>query len=147
MAEGRTLPTANLDLVRSICAAWERGDFSSVGWAHPEIEFVVPDGLNPVSFTGLAGLAEGFRGFLSAWVGLRSEADEFREIDDERVLVLTHLSGRGKTSGLELGDVQTKQANLLQIREGKVTRLVIYNYREHAFADLGLTPDGGSPDS
>ena len=71
-------------------------------------------------------------------------ADEFREIDDERVLVLTHLSGRGKTSGLELGQVQTKQANLLYIRDGKVTRLVIYNYREHAFAALGLTPDTGT---
>jgi len=136
--------SANLDFVRSICAAWERGDFSSTDWAHPEIEFVVPDGLNPARWTGLTGLAEGFRSFLTAWEGLRSEADEFREIDDERVLVLTHLSGRGKTSGLELGQVETKQANLLQIRDGKVTRLVIYNYREHALADLGLPPDTGS---
>ncbi len=128
----------NLDLVRSICAAWERGDFSSVEWADPAIEFVVPDGLNPACWTGLAGLAVGFRSFLSACEGLRSESDEFREIDDERVLVLTHLSGRGKTSGLELGQVQTKQANLLRIRYGKVTRLVIYNYRENALADVGL---------
>jgi hypothetical protein len=135
------MASANVELVRSICADWERGDFSSVEWAHPEIEFVVPDGLNPASWTGLDGLAKGFRGFLSAWEGLRSEADEFREIDEERILVLTHLSGRGKTSGLELGQMQTKQANLLQIRDGKVTRLVIYNYREHALADLGLGPE------
>jgi ketosteroid isomerase-like protein len=128
----------NLELVRSICAAWERGDYSSVEWADPEIEFAVADGLNPDSWTGLTGLAQGFRNFLSAWEGLRSETDEFREIDKERVLVLTHLSGRGKTSGVELGQVQAKQANLLQVRDGRVIRLVIYNHRDRALSDLGL---------
>jgi hypothetical protein len=43
----------NLEVVRVICASWDRGDYSSVGWAHPEIEFVVADGPSPGVELGL----------------------------------------------------------------------------------------------
>ena len=66
----------NLDLVRSIYRAWERGDFSSAAWAHPEIEYVQVGGLAPGSWTGLAGMAEAARDFVSAWEDLRTEAEE-----------------------------------------------------------------------
>jgi ketosteroid isomerase-like protein len=66
------------------------------------------------------------------------EAEAFRELDDERVLVLTHYGGRGKTSGLDLEQTWSKAATLFHLRGGKVTRLVGYNNREGAFADLGL---------
>jgi hypothetical protein len=89
--------------VRSILADWGRGDFSSAEWADPEIDFVIADGPTPGNWTGRAGLAEGWGGFLSAWEEWRGEADEYRELDDERVLVLLHASGRGKASGLEIG--------------------------------------------
>jgi hypothetical protein len=85
---------ANLDLVRSIFAPWECGDWSSAEWAHPEIEFVIADGPEPGSGTGLAGIAQGTRGLLGAWEDLRVVAEEYRELGDERVLVLAHRSGR-----------------------------------------------------
>jgi ketosteroid isomerase-like protein len=132
--------SANLDLVRSIYAAWERGDYNSAEWAHPEIEFVVADGPAPGSWTGLAGMAEGWRGFMSAWEEIRTEVDEYRELDAERVLVLQHFSARGKTSGLEVGPPLTKAVNLFHLRGGKVTMLVCYMDRERALANLGLAP-------
>lgn len=76
----------NMELVESIYAAWKRGDFSWVGWAHPEIEYVVVEGPAPGRWRGLAGLEEGGLGILTAWQQLRVEAEQCRELDDGRVL-------------------------------------------------------------
>jgi ketosteroid isomerase-like protein len=135
--------SANLDLVRSIYAAWGRGDYSSAQWAHPGIEFVVADGPDPRTWTGLAGMVEATRDVLGAWEDLGVEVEEYRELDGERVLVLMHLSGRGKTSGLDLAQIRSKGAWLVHVRDGKVTRFVRYWDRERALADLGLAPEGG----
>jgi ketosteroid isomerase-like protein len=138
----------NLDLVRSIFAAWERGDFSSVAWAHPEIESVIADGPAPGRWTGVAEYEEAQNDFFSAWEGYSLAADEYRELDEERVLVLVHASGgRGKTSGLELGRHGGGGATLFHLRDGKVTKYVVYFRRERALADLGLTPDTGTAGS
>jgi ketosteroid isomerase-like protein len=136
------MTSANLDLARSIYAAHERGDFSPSDWAHPELEFVIADGPTPGTWTGLAGMAEGARAIFDAWEDFRVEAEGYRELDDERVLVFIHHTGRGKTSGLELEQMRSKGADLLHVRDGKVTRYVIYFERHRALADLGLTPEG-----
>ena|SRR5437588_12693694 len=128
----------NLDLVRSIYAAWERGKFGAVEWADPEIEWVMTGGPAPGSSTGLAGMAGGWRDFLSAWEWYHVEVDEYRELDDGRVLVLIRCSARGKTSGLDIAQIRTESATLFHVRDGKVVRLLVYMDRDRAFADLGL---------
>lgn len=130
----------NLEIVRSILAAWGRGDYGSVDWAHREIEFTITDGPQPGSWIGLAGMAE-WGEFLNAWEDVHTEAEEYRELDGERVLVLVRTSGRGKTSGLELGEMWTESAILFHLRDGEVTRLVLYWERKRAVVDLGLAPE------
>jgi ketosteroid isomerase-like protein len=130
-----------LDLVRSICADWERGDFSSVQWAHPEIEYVIVGGVQPGTWMGVTSMVERWREDLPDWEDLRVEADEYRELDDERVLVLVRRSGRGKTSGLELGQIRTLGASLFHVRDGLVIRYVTYFDRQRAFADLDPASD------
>jgi ketosteroid isomerase-like protein len=128
----------NLDLVRSVYAAWERGDFSSVEWADPEMEYVIPDGPNPGCWRGLAQIAHATRDILNAWEDFRFVADEYHELDRERVLVLDHNSGRGKASGVTIDDTRGEGAQLFRLRHGKVVRLVAYWDRDRALADLGL---------
>jgi ketosteroid isomerase-like protein len=130
------MSSANLDLLRSINAAHERGDFSSVEWADPEVEYVIADGPSPGRWTGLAGMAESFRGSLIGWKDFRIEVDEYRELDDERVLVLTRSTARGKSGRLVAGQMRAKGAVLYHVKNGKVTRLVYYWDREHALAEV-----------
>jgi ketosteroid isomerase-like protein len=138
------MTSPNLALVRSVLPAWERGDWSSVEWADPEIEFVIADGPTPGTWKGLARMAEGARETLSPWDGFRIEVEEYRELDDEQVLVLYRFAGRGKTSGLDLDKMQAKGAYLFRVRGGKVTRFVIYWNRARALADLALSAEAGS---
>jgi len=42
-------------------------------------------GPEPERWTGLAGMAASWRDWLSTWEHVRFEAEEYRELDDERI--------------------------------------------------------------
>jgi ketosteroid isomerase-like protein len=128
----------NLDLVRSIYQRWERGDWSDAAWADPEIEYVGIDGPEAAAWKGIAAMVQQWRAWLSAWEEYRAEAEEFREVDGERVLVLMWHGGSGKESGISFEEMRTPGATLFVIRDGKVTKLALYWDRDRALADLGL---------
>jgi hypothetical protein len=130
--------SANLDLVRSIYADWERGDFGRIDWADPGIEIVAPDGPDPEARTGYEAIAAGWRDFLGAWGDYRVQADDYRELDGGGILVLMQHGGYGKASGLGSQKLTTGGATLFHVRGGKVAKLVLYWNRDHALADLGL---------
>ena len=127
----------NLDLVRSIYADWERGDFRSIEWADPGIEFVVIGGPTQGQFHGIPEMARRMRDFLTTWEGYRIKAEDYRELDDERILVLTRDTARGRTSGV---DTVQRRARLFHLQGGKVTRIISYWDRDRAVADLGIEP-------
>jgi ketosteroid isomerase-like protein len=124
----------NLDFVRALYADWERGDFSSADWASEDIAVVFVDGPTPGRLSS-SELSEGWRGWLRAWDDYRVEAREYRLLEDQRVLVLGCMKGRGKLSGAA---AETEIANLLSVRDGKVTELVMYSDPRRALHELGL---------
>jgi ketosteroid isomerase-like protein len=128
----------NLQLVRSIFAAWERGDFGSAEWAAPEFEYTFADGPSPGSWKALAGIAKAWGDFLGAWEDFRHHATEYRELDSERVLVVVHRRERRESAPLR--SVQADSAGLFDIRDGKVRKLAIYWDCGRAFADVGISP-------
>ena len=44
----------NVELLRSMLAPWERGDYGSLEGLHPELSYVVADGPEPGGGKGLA---------------------------------------------------------------------------------------------
>jgi ketosteroid isomerase-like protein len=135
---------SNVELVRSPYAEWERGDYSSSEWAHPEIEWAIADGPDPGSWRGVAAMAEGFRSSIGVWRDVQAGVEEYRELDREHVLVLESRRARGKASGLELRKMRSDGAVLFHLRDAKVARLVFYWDRDRALADLGLAREGSS---
>jgi ketosteroid isomerase-like protein len=125
----------NLDLVRSIVAAHQRGEYDSADWADPDIEYVIADGPDAGVWRGRAGMAQAWRDVLTAYDHYLSVVDDIREIDGERVLVLGTGVGRGKSTGL---DVAGRNATVWQLRDGRVVRHIVYFDRANALADLGL---------
>lgn len=127
----------NAEIVRAIYADWARGDFSAAEWAHPDIELISPDGPTPGRTSGVAAMAQTWKEVLNAWEDFRVLLEDCRQLDDGRVLVLIQNTGRGKASGMELGRMATRGANVWTIADGKATQLVLYWDRDRAFADLG----------
>jgi hypothetical protein len=66
-------------------------------------------------------MAHTMRDVLSAWEDFRPVADEYRELDSERVL----------------DDTRAEGAQLFCLKRGKVVRLVSDWDRDRALADLG----------
>jgi hypothetical protein len=127
----------NLDLVRSIYADWERGDFSSVVWANPNIAFVTTDRVSGAATHrhGLAQMAQETREMFTTLEAMWIAATEYRDLDPQHVFVLDRMSAIGKKSGIAIA---IDSARLFQIFNGKVTKIVHYATHDSAMADLGL---------
>jgi hypothetical protein len=130
----------NLRLVHSILEGWERGNFRWVDWADPQIEYAIVDEPGSQVGRGVAAMGRTWRDFLTAWDDYRVEAEEYHQLDDERVLVALAAQGRGKASGLDIGTTggRRRSATVFHLRGGKVTRLASYFDCNRALADVGL---------
>ena len=78
------------------------------------------------------------RGVFRAWDNAWPEATDYRELDHERVFVAVRFHGRGKASGVDLGQLWTKGGGMCHIRDGQVVTLIVYAEYDRALADLGL---------
>jgi hypothetical protein len=125
----------NLELVRSIYERWERGDFSSVEWADPEIQYSAPGGVYEGVQRGIEAMGRAWADWLAQFEEFESHAVEYLENEDQ-VVVLTRFGGRGKGSGVPITEIPG--AARFRIREAKVVELGIYTDPDWALRDAGI---------
>jgi ketosteroid isomerase-like protein len=126
----------NVEIVRRIMAAFERGDIDAqLDLLDPDVELREwPEGPDPGTYRGHAGALRAAASWSEAWEWLENDVDEIVEAGD-RVLVCGRTRAKGKGSAVE---VTIDAYNVYTLREGKVTKLEFFTTREPAFRAAGL---------
>jgi ketosteroid isomerase-like protein len=76
-----------------------------------------------------------FEDWASAWSGYSSEPEEFIDVDDERVIVVSRVKATGRSSGVE---IERQDAMVFVVRDRQVVRLDYYNSKQQALEAVGL---------
>ena len=127
---------ANVAIVKGIFDAWGRGDFTSVEWADPEIEFSIP-GPDPHVHRGVESTGRAWAEWLSAFDEFSVAGEEFRDVGD-KVVVRQLFRGKGKGSGIPIDEIPG--GSVVTLRDGKVIRFEGHTSFEAALATAGLEP-------
>jgi ketosteroid isomerase-like protein len=128
----------NVEIVRRMLDAINRGDVDAA--IEPASEDFEADWSNSRGL--LSGIHRGrdearasLKTFLEPWESLRWDPEELIELEDNRVLAVSHIRMRGRESGVE---VSATGASIWTIRDGKAAAMKLYQSKAEALeaADL-----------
>jgi ketosteroid isomerase-like protein len=128
----------NVEIVRSIYAAWERDGFPTRSeLLDPEIEYVNPVGaVEPGTRRGLEAFHRAVQKVLEGWETWQMEPEAFESAGDQ-VAVVVRYRARGRESGVE---VEGRESALWTLRDGRVVRYAWFHGPADAFEAAGLRP-------
>ena len=128
-----------MEVLRVAYDAWNRGDLDAV------LELLDPDlewEENPDVYPGLDSVYRGHEGFLKRqrdafdiWEWFSVEGREMLDAG-EHVVVLLHIAGKGRHSGIE---VEKDVYEAFTFRDGKVIRHRIFGDRAEALEAAGVS--------
>jgi ketosteroid isomerase-like protein len=129
----------NVEIVRRAAAAFNRGDLDAwFGYLADDIDHRAVEGApdDPGPIHGKDAL----RAYVQDWLGtfddFKSEPDELIDAGEDKVIVVTRISGRAKLSGVE---ADLTYAALYKLRDGKIAWGREYWTRDEALEAAGLS--------
>lgn len=133
-------PQGKREQVEAVFAAVNARDFEALGDMpfHPDMEFrstltAIEGG---TTYQGIQGLRQWAQDVDSIFEGVNSELIDFREVDDERAIVITRVTGRARTSGVP---VDQRRAQIVTWRNGKMWRNEVFSDPREAFKAAGIS--------
>ena len=127
---------AERELIERVYSEWGRGDYSSGEFLHPDFELVFAPGfLEEGVHRGPRAAWRGWKDWLDQWSSWEYVPVEWIELGEGRLGVVIDIDGVSRSTGMPLA---LQSANLWQIDDGLVRRLVIYAHREDMIRELGI---------
>jgi ketosteroid isomerase-like protein len=124
----------NVELIRAIYEDWLRGELA-LDRFDPEITMVESETIpGATSARGIDAVRRYLESFGNYWAEIRFEPQEYIDAGD-KVVVVARLTGRGKSSGVE---VQRTWAYVWTVRAERALRMEAYAERAEALQAAGL---------
>ena len=127
----------NLELVRRLFEAWNRGDFGDLAeFFDPEVEFnpgLLPPG-EETRYIGRDGVNAWIRNLNDAWVVVTAEPEERTEVGSDRILTIDRWHFQGRDSI----EIEEELPTLLAFRNGLIVRVDGFTDKAEALEAAGL---------
>ena len=127
----------NVETLRRLYEQWARGDLSADCF-DPDVEFSRIGAETPDMegrWRGLDEVRAAMLEYIRVFSDLRIEAERLMDLGEDRVLVLSRQTARGKHSGVP---IDHEFGDLFTLRDGKVVNFDTYWNRANALEAAGL---------
>lgn len=133
-------PRGKREQAEAAVAALNARDFEALGEMpfHPDMEFrsVLTAVEGGTTYHGIQGLRQWAQDMDSIFEHVNNELIDFREVDDERALVVVRVSGRARTSGAPFDE---RRVQIWTWRNGKMWRNEVFTDPREAFKAAGIS--------
>jgi ketosteroid isomerase-like protein len=130
------------EMIDAVVTAFGRQDLDALErWVQPDAVFDWSRSINDVRgvYEGLDGMRAALKRFFEPWDDVSWEVTGVTELADERLLVRTRVTGRGRSSGIE---IEAEGAQVWKLRESRLARVTMYQGPEDALA--AENPEAGA---